>query len=300
MVSSRRPLEMEIRRVTSFDGTDIAYRVTPAPSAGARTVVLAGGLGGSNLVWRAQMEYLADRYRFLTWDYRGLYASKRPSPDVASAYSIAHHVRDLAAILAAERLQHGALVGWSMGVQVALEACRMLPGFAQILVLLGGTYRRPLETLSSLPGMGRLVPSLVDVAGRLRGVATTVTRTASQRSEALGLLRRMGLLSRTLDPEISAELVRSFGELDMAAFFKNLRALDAHDAEDVLPGISVPTLIMTGDRDAFTPVALAQSMARRIPTADILVVRGGSHYMAMEYPDLVSLRIERFFTEHGF
>jgi pimeloyl-ACP methyl ester carboxylesterase len=300
MVSLRLPLSIEARRITSFDGTEIAYRVTPAPFAGAKVVVLANGLGGPYLSWRAQIEYLSDRYQFITWDYRGMYLSKRPSPDVASAYGITHHVRDLEAILAAEGIRRGSLVGWSMGVQVVLEAFRMLPGFAENLILLNGTYRRPLETLSPLPGMGRLFPSLVELAERIHAVATQVTRRATGQPEAINWLKRIGLLGPTVDSDAFAELVQSLGELDMAAFFKNLRALGVHDAEDVLERIDIPTLLITGDRDIFTPRALAHSMARRIPTAEILIVRGGTHYTAVEYPELVSLRIERFFSDHGF
>jgi hypothetical protein len=29
-------------------------------------------------------------------------------------------------------------------------------------------------------------------------------------------------------------------------------------------------------------------------------VRGASHYAAIEYPELVNLRIEKFFREHGY
>jgi pimeloyl-ACP methyl ester carboxylesterase len=86
----------------------------------------------------------------------------------------------------------------------------------------------------------------------------------------------------------------------MEPFFRNLRAIGEHDAGDVLEAVDLPTLVVTGDRDLMTPVALAQQMARKIPTAEILVVRGGTHYTAVEYPELVSLRIERFFREHGF
>lgn len=291
---------METRRVTSFDGTDIAYRVTPPPFEGAKTVILVNGLGGPYLAWRAQIEYLSDRYRFITWDYRGMFESKRPSPDVPDAYAVACHVRDLEAILAKEGVRRGSLMGWSMGVQVALEAFRMLPGFAENLVLLNGTYRRPLDTLGSLPGLGRLFPPLLDLATRAHAVATQVTRRAISQPEAMLWLKRLGLLGKTLDSDVFAELVQPFGQLDMEGFFRNLRALGMHDAEDVLDQIHVPTLIITGDRDTFTPRALAQSMARRIAMSEILVVRGGTHYTAVEFPELVSLRIERFFTDHGF
>ncbi|MCC6558250.1 MAG: alpha/beta hydrolase [Polyangiaceae bacterium] len=292
---------METRRVRSFDGTEIAYRVTPAPFEGAKVVLLANGLGGPYLAWRAQIDYLADRYQFVTWDYRGLYCSRRPSPDVASAYSVSHHVRDLEAILAAEGIRRASLVGWSMGVQVALEMYRRLPDTVANLVLLNGTFRRPLDTLSPVPGMGRVVlPPLVELGRRAHVVASQVTRRASTQPEAVGWLKRMGLLGRSLEDAVFAELVEAFGQLDMEAFFRNLQALGQHDAEDVLGRIKVPTLVITGDRDALTPQALAQSMARRIEAAELLVVRGATHYTAVEYPELVSLRIERFFREHGF
>jgi hypothetical protein len=32
----------------------------------------------------------------------------------------------------------------------------------------------------------------------------------------------------------------------------------------------------------------------------MLVVREGTHYTAVEYPELVGLRIERFFREHRY
>src|SRR5262249_41593682 len=158
---------IETRRVQSFDGTEIAYHVTKAPHKGAPVVVLANGLGGTYLAWRGQIEYLADRYQFITWDYRGLYGSKRPMPAAQPSYSIRHHVRDLEAIVQAERIERASLVGWSMGVQVALESLRMLPGLAHNLVLLNGTYGRPLDTVTPIPGMRAVIPSLIDLARRM-------------------------------------------------------------------------------------------------------------------------------------
>jgi pimeloyl-ACP methyl ester carboxylesterase len=296
----RLPLSIDTRRVASFDGTEIAYHVTPAPFEGAPVVVLANGLGGTFLAWRGQIDYLSDRYQFVTWDYRGLYGSKRPTPDVRDAYAIKNQVRDLQAILARERIERASLVGWSMGVQVVLEAYRTAPQLAENFILLNGTYGRPLDTLSPLPGMKVVLPSLVDLARRMHSLATQMTRRATVQPETVAWFKRMGLIGSTLDDAVFAELVHAFGGLDMEPFFRNLRAIGEHDALDVLETIQVPTLVITGDQDLFTPRALAQQMARMIPSAEILVVRGGTHYTAVEFPELVNLRIERFFREHGF
>lgn len=307
MPPPKPPLSIDTRRITSFDGTKITYRATRARDrdsdndAGAPVVVLANGLGGPYLAWRAQIDALSSRCRVLTWDYRGLYASGRPpSGSAVEAYHVAHHVRDLQAILREEGIERASLVGWSMGVQVVLEAFRMLPGLAQNLVLLCGSYGRPLDTLSPLPGAKSVLPSLVGAATRAHELATQMARRGAAQPEALSWLKRMGLIGRALDDDVFAELVHSFGELDMQAYLWNLRALGEHDAEDVLESINVPSLVIAGERDAFMPITLARKMARRIPDAELALVRGGTHYTAVEFPELVNLRIERFYRKHGF
>ncbi len=128
MLPARLPFAIDTRRVRSFDGTEIAYHVAGAGrrrgegGADPPWIVLADGMGGGLPVWRGQIDYLRDRYRFLSWDYRALYASERPRPERADAYAVPIHVRDLEAVLAAERIDRAVFAGWSLGVQVLLEA----------------------------------------------------------------------------------------------------------------------------------------------------------------------------------
>lgn len=296
----RLPLTIDTRTVRSFDGTEIAYHVTRSPAAGAPVAVLANGLGGTYLAWRGVIDALRDRLQFITWDYRGLYQSARPSPDRAEAYAIPCHARDLEAILRAEGVERASLVGWSMGVQVILEAFRARSSIASNIVLLNGSFRKPLDTLSPVPGVGVVLPPLVKLARRAHAVATLMTRRATKQPEAAEWFKRLGLVGETLDAGVFNELVAAFGTLDMEPFFRNLSAIGAHDASAVLERVDVPALVITGDRDLFMPKSLAQEMARRIPNAEILVVRGATHYTAVEYPELVSLRIERFYRDHGY
>jgi pimeloyl-ACP methyl ester carboxylesterase len=177
---------------------------------------------------------------------------------------------------------------------------RTLTDVVANLVLMNGTAGKPLDTLSPLPGMKAVLPPLVDLARKAHGLATQMTRKATGQPEAVAWFKKLGLIGPTLDDAQFMELVHAFGRLDMEPFFRNLRAIGEHDAWDVLDGIGVPVLVVTGDKDLFTPRALAQKMARQIPEAEILVVRGGTHYTAVEYPELVSLRMERFYREHRF
>jgi pimeloyl-ACP methyl ester carboxylesterase len=296
----RLPFAVDTRTVTSFDGTRIAYHVTRAPYEGAKVIVLANGLGGPPASWRAQIDYLSDRYRLLTWDYRGLYGSGKPPGNHPDAYSIPNHVRDLEIIAGAEGITEAAVIGWSMGVQVSLETYRRLRPMVKSLVLINGTSGRALDTVSPLPGMKVVMPKIVDIARKAHMIAKELAQRTTSQPETLLWFKRMGMVGETFDDGVFTELVHQYSALDMDAFFQNLKAIGTHDASDVLPTIDVPVLVITGDKDTFTPRALALQMARNIRTAEMLVVRGGTHYTCVEFPELVNLRIERFFREHGF
>lgn len=281
---------MDPRRVRSFDGTEIVYHVTEAPFAGAPCVVLANGLGGTWRAWRGLIDYFRDRCRFMTWDYRGLHASQRPWPDVAGAYTVESHALDLQAVLTAERIERASLVGWSMGVPVALDASRRRRGLAANLVLINGTFGRPQKTRALLLALTR----------RAHRLASRVTRAALARPGAGPWLKRLGLVSQTLDDAVLAELASDLGRLDLEAYLRNVAAIGRHDASASIASVDVPALIIAGDADRLTPPSITTELARRIPGAETLVVRGGTHCTPIEYPELVALRIERFWRERGF
>jgi pimeloyl-ACP methyl ester carboxylesterase len=47
-----------------------------------------------------------------------------------------------------------------------------------------------------------------------------------------------------------------------------------------------------------TPVFVAEQMAAAIPGAALFIVPNGTHYTIAEYPEIVNLRLERFFRDH--
>jgi pimeloyl-ACP methyl ester carboxylesterase len=288
-------LELETRALTARDGTRIAYHDT---GGSGPPIVLANGLGGPLASWSHQIDYLGHAYRFVSWDYRGLFGSGRP-PGTPPRVEIPAHVEDLELVLEATGIERAAFVGWSMGVQVVLELYERRPELVSLLVLVNGTYGRPFETVA-VPLAARVVPTVVRQARRFHSLGGRVLKRASRWPETVLWLKRLGMIGSTLDEELFKEIALEFGNIDLESYLYMLDALGRHDASHVLETISVPTLVITGDRDAFTPRQLAQQMARRIPGGEILVVRGATHYAALEYPELVNLRLEKFLREHGY
>ncbi len=277
------------------DGTTLRY----FDSGGVLPpLVLANGLGGPLSAWKHQIQHLRSRYRIISWDYRGLYGSSLP-PGAAPDLTIGAHVRDLLDVLEATGTKQVALVGWSMGVQVALELYASHPDIVSHLVLVNGTFGRPLHGVG-VPFARHFLPHAVERARRMHRVGNVLLARAARWPETGSWLKRLGVISRTLDGELFSEMVADFGKLDLELYFTMLGILGEHDAAHVLPSIRVPTLVVTGTRDLFTPPHVAEKMAQRVPHGELLIVRGATHYAACEYPELINLRLDKFFQEHGY
>lgn len=281
------------------DGTTLRYFDTEPGSAGRDRpcLVLANGLGGPLTAWSHQIEHFRDHFRILSWDYRGLYGSAFPRGRVPDL-SIRAHVADLKAVLAAANVDRAVFFGWSMGVQVVLELCDQCPERVSQLVLINGTFGRPLHGVG-LPFAGHLLPRAVHHARRLHVVGSAILQRASRWVETGRWLKRLGVIADSLDEELFAEMAIDFGSLDLETYLTMLSVLGEHDAEHVLPRIEVPTLVVTGTRDLFTPPLLAERMAETIPQGELLIVPGGTHYAAAEYPDVINRRISRFLQRQG-
>ncbi len=293
-IEAASKLDVEERRVVSFDGTELAYHV----AGDGPPILLANGLGGSFQAWTHQIRHFEAHYRLISWDQRGLYRSGAPSD--RGALDVPAHARDALAVLDAEEIPKAVIWGWSMGTQVALELWRRAPDRIAAIVLINGVAGKPWSTLAHLPSMVHVVPRLLSSLRRSPQVVSACTKRAAMWKGTPLWAKRLGLAGASLDVQLFSELAQSFGELDMEIFVHTLEQLGEHDAHDVLPNIQVPLLVVAGGRDRMTPQGAAERIVREVPNAELLVVPGGTHYVALEYPELVNLRIERFLRDRGW
>lgn len=286
---------VEEKRVKTPDGDEIAYHVIGR----GKPMLLANGLGGSWRAWAHQIRHFADRYRFISWDYRGMYQS--PVPRDRRAMQVPLHAEDGLAVLRAEGITEGAgVLGWSMGVQVALEMFRREPKLFDALVLINGVAGSPFKTLANSPTVGRFAPSLLRSLQRVSGGVEAWTRLAVKWPYTAQAAIMLGITSKTVDVELFRGMAGSFVGLDMEVYMRILEQLGEHDAHDVLPRISQPVLVIAGGRDLMTPRAAAERLVRSVKHGELYVIPEGTHYLAVEYPVLLNQRIERFLAEQGF
>ncbi len=297
-------LEIHASSVRAADGTELtAFECGGGPGP---VFVLCNGLGGNIDAWRYLIDDFGPHHRIVSWDYRGLYKSGPAAP--GTGYDVETQVQDLRAVLQHFGIQKAVLLGWSMGVQVSFEAWRQMPEIVQGMVLINGTYGSPLATAFSpmlkdsplaqmLPAIAKAMESVAHLAEPFQPMAQRVTKTKM----ALKIVKNLGLASQALDEKMFLTLASEVAGLHMPRYMATLNALAAHSALDVLPSITVPVMVVTGDHDMLTPLAQSREMVKAIAGAELLVIPSGTHYTPLEFPELIHLRVEKWLRERfGF
>ncbi len=283
-------------------GTARGRTATLAWAAGGRedaalTLVCSNGLGVSTFFWDYVGSYFSDRHRIVVWDYPGHGASARPvDPSLITIEGLAD---DLAMVMDAAGVDQGVLLGHSLGTQVILEAYHRHRDRVRALVPILGSYGRTAETLFD-PRFGWFIFRLAYFLGtRLTWPTQLALEAVMSRRRTWHALRLSGLVHPDLcRREDFVPYMEHMAHQDVVVFVEMLRAAQAHDAQHILPTIDVPTLIMAGERDVFTPRHLSTQMAGLIPNAELLEIPRGSHAALVEQPDLINLRLEKFFRDH--
>lgn len=201
--------------------------------------MLVHGFGISSSYFVPLAERLAPDLNVYAPDLPGHGRSETP-PSALDVPGFAIALREW---LAATGIDRTAVVGHSMGSQIAAELAARYSDVVERLVLIGATLDEEARTLR------RVLPRFIAGAGCERW------------SMAPLLLRdylRMGW-----------RLIDEFG------------ALTAYPIESALPRITVPVLFVRGEHDAIAPQHWIEKLARRTPNASAAVVPGGGH--AVQY-----------------
>jgi pimeloyl-ACP methyl ester carboxylesterase len=282
------------------DGESLAYQIHGQRTSRA-PIVTVHGLVSSIHHWQFFLPTFSRDRQVLSWEYRG--HGGHPAPRDCTNASVDQFAADAITVWEASGLPTGVVAGLSYGVQVALEVWRQAPERVRALVLICGTAGRPLDRISASP---RLRDTL---AGAVRALAVRPTLAAPvlallRSSAGIRLAREIayatGGAHRDACPrEVLEGLFAHVGGLDPRLLGCTIAGYLEHDGWDILPTITVPTLIIAGDKDQLTPVETAARMRALVPGSELVVFGGHSHLVQVEKPREVHDAIEHFLSKHG-
>jgi pimeloyl-ACP methyl ester esterase len=247
-----------------------------------RPVVFLHGWAMSARVWHFQ-RHLDASCRLIFLDQRG-HGQSAP----AAGYAVEDFAADLEAFFEKLALRDAVLVGWSMGVQVALQAFPALRSRLAALVLVGGTPRftacddfphgqAPLE----VKGMGlRLRRDYQKTMGDFfRGMFAEGEMDGAQYQR---IVHEIVMGGRSADPDTVRQ---------------SLQILSVADLREELPSIDRPVLLIHGELDSICPAAASAYMADRLPKATLRIMEGCGHAPFMTRPEQFNDLVRKYLAE---
>ncbi len=280
--------------ISNIDGTPIFYQrsaASLASDAASETpaklpLVLCDGIGCSGFIWKHLRAPLGKERQIVSWHYRGHGRSR--SPRDPSRVGIQDLADDLACVLDELGIDEAIMVGHSMGVQVALEFHRRHRYRCKGLVLMCGAASEPLKTFKGSNILEVALPAIQKTINAAPGLFRGLSRALLPRDFDYRIGAKLEFEEERLSKQDFMPYLKGLAQMDPIVFIDMMQAMGAHSCEDILSEIRVPTLLIGGQHDTFTPPDRTREMAHAIRGSELCIVDEGTHSTPLEHPQIVA------------
>ncbi len=212
-------------------------------------------------MWDEQMEAFASRYTVLRYDTRGHGETDAPP----GQYTLELLADDVYALLGALGIKQAHWVGLSMGGMIGQTFALKYPGVFQSLVLADTTSYYPPETQPAWQERIKVV-----TAGGMAPIVDVM------------LERWFTAPFRKSHPEVTQRIGRYIAATPVAGFLGCCHAIPKINVTQRLKEISCPTLVIVGEQDPGTPVAMARDIHAALPGSELLIIPSAAHLSNIE------------------
>ena len=237
-------------------------------------IVFIHGHPFNRSMWTGQLSYFQQKYRLVLPDLRGYGESGLSSP----RSMLDEMALDIVCLLDELNIDKAIFCGLSMGGQIVLDLYRLFPQKCKALIIADSDARgeTPESRRQRLAKADEIMQN-----GMTRHTDDTIHQYISA--------------SSMKNPKVYAHLYEMMSKTrpEGAAAAHRGRA-DRRDHTQMLPHITVPSLIIVGSEDYFTPLPTARIMSDAIPGARLVVVDGTGHLPNMEDPIAFNRALDQF------
>ncbi|MCL4814658.1 MAG: alpha/beta fold hydrolase [Vicinamibacteraceae bacterium] len=261
-----------MERTTTIRGRHVRY----LDAGQGQTLLLLHAFPLSADMWRPQFDQRPEGWRLVAPDYAGFGGSER---FVGEPAAVASYALDAIALLDALGVHRFVVAGLSMGGYVAFAVVRQARMRLRGLVL--ADTRADADSDEARANRQSMMAALDE-----RGVAAA--------RDAM-LPKLLAEENAAAHPELVAT-VRAMIERNAVGGVRDAVAalMTRPDSVPLLKDIACPALVLVGERDAITPVALHEQMHAALPNATLAVIPGAGHLANLERPAAFSAALGGF------
>ncbi len=256
-------------------GLRIGYR---RAGRGEPLLLIHGGFADSR-DWQRQLDGLSDDFDVIAVDCLGCGGSADPP----AGFTLRDYADVVAGLLAALGVEHPHVGGLSFGSIYALAFYRHHPQIPRSLIL-AGAYAG---------WAGSLPPD--EVRRRMQWVTDILDRPVGEWGpDFLGTV-----YGADVPAEVLEEAMEMLRDVRPEGFRPVTAAFFDADLRDVLPQISVPTLLLYGELDERSPLSVARDLNAQIHGSRLVVVPGVGHGVNAEAPAQFNASVREFLSGIG-
>jgi len=256
---------------TRVNGIEVNYEIHG--KEGAPWLTLSHSLACSVRMWDPQIAALKDRYRILAYDTRGHGATEAPK----GAYTLEQLADDLFFLLKELKITSTHYCGLSMGGMIGQTFALKYPGIFRTLTLADTTSRYPAE---AAPVWAERVKT-----AEAKGMEPLAQPT---------LERWFTEPFRKANPAVVDGIRKLIIATPVAGYAGCCHALPKINATARLKEIKCPILVIVGEQDPGTPVAMAKEIHDNAPGSKLVVLPQAAHLANLEQPAGFTRALEDF------
>jgi 3-oxoadipate enol-lactonase len=237
-------------------------------------ILLIMGLGYTAHMWHRTRPLLAQHFRTIAFDNRGVGRSEIPE----GPYPIPLMASDAAAVLDAGEIESAHVFGVSMGGMIAQEFALRYPQRVRSLIL-GCTAAGGPSAVRSEPEVTHMLKARAEM-------------TPEQAAEAaLPYIYDVGTPRERIEEDLT---IRRPWLARPDAYLAQLQGILAWEGHSRLPAIGAATLVIHGENDRLVAPGNARIIAERVPHAKLLFIPRASHIFPTDQPELTQDAILNF------
>ncbi|NJD68921.1 MAG: 3-oxoadipate enol-lactonase [Candidatus Methylomirabilota bacterium] len=254
------------------NGIDINYII----EGEGPVVTMSHALGCNLTLWEAQAQVLSAHFRVLRYDIRGHGGTSAP----AGPYSLEQMADDLHGLLTEFGVTATHFVGISMGGMIGQIFALKYPSMVRSLVLCSTTSRYPETARSAWTERIRTV----ETNGMKPMVEAALERwfTAPFREHHQDVMDGVRTMIRGTPPQ---------------GYIGCCYAIPTIDVTDRLSEVRCPALVISGEQDPGTPVAMAQEIHAAIPSCELAILPSASHLCNLEQSEAFNCALLTFLNK---
>ena len=247
------------------DGEEVLY----VDAGEGEPLLLIPGADGMKETWRYQLPAFTDRYRVITADLRSRF------PESANFDCFAD---DAAELLDGLGIESAIVVGQSLGGAVAMRMASKYPSRIRALVLANTLARVSYEHVGF---NATLLAPVAAAANRYLPTRAAERLGRGWSENDVWIYDASPGWKRVVDYALYTGSRTEPGHISG----HRVKLLRSVDLRPQLPAIEVPTLVLKGPRDTYTPAEWAIEIAELIPDAEYVEVDDTGHCSHISMPD---------------